>query len=411
MFNRRTFLSTIATSALVGKALGSQIDKKEKAVIWLWLGGGISATEFINPIPNAPVEYRSVTGAITTNSDYLLGGNFEYMARIADKMSPVLSFAHKDASHGTATGWLMNAISYMGKGDGTPQTEPSLGSLISSLTYANSDRGIPSYVKINRIDYDSSAWLNANHSGYEASGEGVKNLKSNIELGRFADRMDIVKNIDKKSEYLYRSWAGTREQAYNIVSGDASKVFEVNREDPRVLDKYRVGKSRLGENLLLARRLIQNGSKFVTIHHGGWDMHADIHRGFNNLAPDVDYSVYTLVRELEQLDMLSNTMIVITSEFSRTPKLNAGLVGQSSVPGRDHWPGVVPLVLIGGELTRGYSIGTTNSLAEYPTSNPFTPKDLACTIFNHFDIDRDTKMTDNQNRPRYLVEEDARLIT
>jgi len=407
--SRRTFVSTLAASSLLGTKLGASVSKGDKSVIWLWLGGGISATEFINPIPSAPIEYRSVTGHVDTKSGYQLGGNFVNLAKISDKITPVRSFAHKDGSHSTATGWVMSGHPYLGLADGSPQKEPSYGSIISALTQPSTPDGIPTYVKVQKIEYDGAVWLGSKHVGYEASGDGVKNLKANVENAQFARRMEMVRLIDRKGDELYKSWSELREQSYNIVIGTASKVFELKQEPQQILNKYNVGKSSLGESLLLARRLVQAGSKFITVHHGGWDMHSDIKVGFDRLAPDVDYSLYTLVQELEMLDLLQNTMIVITSEFSRTPKLNSGL-GASVVPGRDHWPSVVPLMLIGGEYTHGNVVGTTNGLAEYPTSAAFGPKDLTNTIFDHFNLDKRSKITDNTGRPHYFVEEDSRCI-
>lgn len=401
--NRRTFLASIAATAILGDKLGAAIQNSNKSLIWIWLGGGISCTEFYNPIPDAPEEYRSVTGAIGTNSNYMLGGNFTKLATIANKLSPVLSFSHKDSTHHSATHNVMTGYpTLLGSQPGAAQKDPSYGSLISKLTCYCSQQGIPAYVKINPIEYDSSVWVGANHVGYEANGEGVKTLKPNIELDRFRRRLDMVKGFERGSS----DWSDLRTQAFDIVSGQASKAFDITQE-PESLVKYN---SPFGKNLLLARRLVEAGAKFITLHHGGWDMHASIKTGFDGLGPDVDYSIFTLLNDLEAKGLLNDTLVVISSEFSRTPKLNQGLAGISDIPGRDHWSAVSPLVLAGGKYLNKGIIGTTNKNAEYPTSKIYGPNDLMYTIFDHFELDTHTVLHDNSGRPRYLVPENSVII-
>ena len=202
-FNRRDFMKVGGISAALSSvgltdANAANLPTGEKSVVWLWLGGGATHIETFDPKPSAPVGVRSTNGAIMTKGDFVLGGNFLKLAARGDKISVVRSFAHRNSSHRTGTHWVMTGHN---SPDNTPQSmqkEPSYGSIMSSMYGANHPlSGMPTYVKINGITYDGPAWLGGQYKPYEASGEGVENLKTRVENNSFLQRRDLFSGLDK----------------------------------------------------------------------------------------------------------------------------------------------------------------------------------------------------------------------
>ena len=406
-FNRRDFMKVGGISASLASlglsdANAANLPSNEKSVVWLWLGGGATHVETFDPKPMAPVEVRSTTGSVMTNGDFLLGGNFLKMATRGDKIAVVRSFAHSNSSHRTGTHWVMTGHNST---DNTPQSmqqEPSYGSIMSSVYGANHPTtGMPSYVKVNGISFDGPAWLGGQYKPYGASGEGVENLKSRVENNRFLQRRDLVGGLDKlKIENALEIWPDLRKQSFGLILGKASEAFDLKKEPEPSRKKYGGG---LGEQMLLARRLVENGTRFVTIHYGGWDMHSNIAKSLNGRMPPLDHALSTFIDDLYDRGMSKNVLLVVTGEFGRTYRVNKNA-------GRDHWAQLSPLMFSGGDFEMGRTIGESTAKAETPKSDPFGPKDVTATLFSHFGLDPQAQKIDFAGRPRYFVESDARVI-
>ncbi len=158
------------------------------------------------------------------------------------------------------------------------------------------------------------------------------------------------------------------------------------------------GTDAIGKQLLMARRLVEYGSKYVTVHYGGWDMHQNIADSLPNRVGPIDRALSALIKDVWDLGLNDQVMIIVTSEFGRT-SLNPNV-------GRDHWPRLTSLLMSGGQYEMNRAIGT-NDKAYEPTSDVCTPVDLACTIFDHFGISKSLQRTDPFGRPRFLLEHDA----
>ena len=165
-------------------------------------------------------------------------------------------------------------------------------------------------------------------------------------------------------------------------------------EDPRVVDRYGKG---LGEQLLQARRLCEAGCGFVTLQHGGWDMHSTIKQEMDKRGPEIDRAVSALVEDLDQRGMLDNVLLVISGEFGRTPKINGS-------GGRDHWAPLSTLALAGGGLRMGQVIGESAEKADVPKTTAITPQDLMATVFKVLDLDQRIQFTNQAGRPTYMIE-------
>ena len=406
-FNRREFMrvggiSTGLSAIGLSDAHSEILPSNEKSVVWLWLGGGATHIETFDPKPMAPEGVRSTTGSVMTNGDFLLGGNFIKLATRSDKIAVVRSFAHRNSSHRTGTHWVMTGHNST---DNTPQSmqqEPSYGSIMSSIYGANHPTtGMPSYVKVNGISFDGPAWLGGQYKPYEASGEGVENLKSRVENNRFLQRRDLIGGLDKlKIENDLEIWPDLRKQSFGLILGKASEAFDLNKEPETSRNKYGKG---LGEQMLLARRLVENGTRFVTLHYGGWDMHGNIEKSLNGRMPPLDHALSTFIDDLYDRGMNKNVLLVVTGEFGRTYRVNKNA-------GRDHWPQLSPLMLSGGDFDMGRIIGESTAKAETPKSDPLGPKDVTATLFAHFGIDPQAQKIDFAGRPRYLVDSDAKVI-
>jgi uncharacterized protein (DUF1501 family) len=177
------------------------------------------------------------------------------------------------------------------------------------------------------------------------------------------------------------------------VLGRSKEAFDLNREDPRLRDKYGKG---LGEQMLLARRLCEAGCGFVTIHFGGWDMHGQIVAGLKNLCPQVDQAVATFVDDVAQRGLDKRILLVISGEFGRTPRINGSA-------GRDHWAPLSTLAFAHGGLRNGQFVGESNSKVEVPKSTPITPQDMMATIFTVLGIDSDLHYYDQGGRPTPMI--------
>ena len=161
--------------------------------------------------------------------------------------------------------------------------------------------------------------------------------------------------------------------------------------------------SRFGQNLLLARRVIEAGTKFVTVTNDGWDMHGDIAPGMANRVPELDYCLTQFILDLQSRGLLERTLIVVASEFGRTSKINM-------TAGRDHQNSLISLLFAGGNYSHGSRIGSYDDKALSSTSNLYNPFDLTATIFDHFNLDIKHKFVDNIQRPRYITEGETRVI-
>ena len=163
------------------------------------------------------------------------------------------------------------------------------------------------------------------------------------------------------------------QRAYAIVnSPEARAAFDVKAEPDAIRDEY--GRNQAGQRMLLARRLVEAGVRFVTLSYGSWDMHERIRDNMNLVLPTFDQAFATLIRDLERRGLLDSTLVMVSSEFGRTPKINKDA-------GRDHWPKVFSIVLAGGGMKRGLVYGASDSIAAEPADDPLTVEDLATTVY------------------------------
>jgi Protein of unknown function (DUF1501) len=380
---------------------------RNTSVVWLWLGGGPTHVETFDPKMTAPAEFRSTTGAIRTSVPGVeIGATFPRMARVADKMAFVRSFAHNNSGHGGGTHWVMTGYDYPPADNGMGQIKPGLGAILARHRGPNNTRtGLPTYVRMGGILGDGPSWLGSAYGPFDTAGNARNNMNLQVTLDRLNDRRGLLRNFDNINREVDRTGLmqgldSFEVQAFDLLLSRAREVFDVSREEPRIHDMY--GSRGLGQQMLLARRLCEAGVGFVTLHYGGWDMHGDIKTSMERISPNVDQAVSAFVQDIHQRGLENDVLLVITGEFGRTPRVNQGA-------GRDHWAPLSTLALSGGGLRMGQAIGESTAKAETPKSRPITPQDLMATVFHCLGLPRDLHYNDNSGRPTPMIN-NGRLI-
>lgn len=412
MLNRRNFLQVTSSAAVLGSLGIANADtlSSNKSVILVYLGGGPSQYELTSPNPEAIEEYRSVTGVVDTNVAGLqLGGNYHKIATIADKFSIVRSFGHNDASHGSATHYMMTGFERGDRSDDTaPPDFPSRGSVVSALYGPNATNGMPHYIGVGRVYSDGPSWLNKAFSPYENSGDAVRNLSIRIDSTRFSDRKALLRTVAGGALSDRSGNAATLEefqkQVYGLLEGNTKDRFELDKESEGVRQKY--GKSSIGNQLLMARRLVEGGSKFILATQGGFDVHTDILNQHNRLDADLDRALYGLITDLHERGLNKDVLVIVTGEFGRTKLVKSQLPNG----GRNHFPQVTPLILAGGSYNHGQVIGKHDKNATQVVDKKHGPGDLNATIFSFLGIDEKVQKLDNAGRPRYFIPEGSHSI-
>jgi hypothetical protein len=237
---------------------------------------------------------------------------------------------------------------------------------------------------------------------------GELELPGEISLARLENRESLLRTVDRQLAKHETTASGTGIDAYTTQAFDllrspqVRKAFDLAREDPRLRDRY--GRTKHGQSLLLARRLVEAGVRFVcafdheTNGMDNWDTHNDnFGRLKNSLLPPIDQGYGALVTDLAQRGLLESTLVIAMGEFGRTPRLN-------NQAGRDHWPYCYSALLAGGGVTGGAIYGSSDKLGAYPDTDGVTPGDLAATIFWRFGLDPMRELRDLNGRPYRLAE-------
>jgi len=409
--SRRDFLAVGAVPALgltlpgllAGRANSGEtpFSSSKTSVVWLWLNGGPSHIETFDPKPDAPREYRSVTGSVaTTLPGVALGGTFEQLATRMDRLAVVRSFAHQNSGHGGGTHWVMTGYDNRQSDAGGKPTRPSLGSIVARLRGANDpETGMPTYVRQGSIGADGPAYLGASCAPFDPQGPARRNLSVTIKQDRLDDRRSLLSQLDRfqrnaDATGMMEGLDAYEQQAFNLVLGSAPAAFDLSKEDKGVVESY--GKD-LGQQMLVARRLCEAGCGFVTVSFGGWDMHNGIEKGFERRGAMVDRAVAAFLDDVAARGLSERILLVITGEFGRTPRVNRNA-------GRDHWAPLSTLALAGGGLRMGQVVGESSAKAETPRASVVTPQDLAATVLQVLGISPALQVTNFAGRPVTLVE-------
>lgn len=408
--NRRDFLYSGLVGGL-GLSMGdilklqaeSQLTPKAQSVIHIYLPGGVASHETFDPHPMAPSEYRGPLKAIPTSVDGLQFSEYlQQTAKIANKLTVVHSMTHGDAAHERGTSTMFTGYRP------SPALEyPSFGSVVSNQL---GDRNnLPAYVcvpqKLN--DVADSGYLSKAFGPFSlgsdpaALGFKVRDLNSTVSQERFDKRRSILDTVDSHFKYLENSDSlvamdSFYQKAYDLISSPKAKEAFALDKEPQVM-KEAYGMNQAGQRLLMARRLVEAGVRFVSVTYGGWDMHTGIANGMSKQLPQFDQAYATLINDLDQRGLLDSTLVMISSEFGRTPKINKDA-------GRDHWPRVFSVVFAGGGFKRGHVYGSSDATGSDVDSNPLSIENLAATLYTQLGINPEAKLMASGGRPVSIVD-------
>lgn len=414
--------------------------KREKtAVIMVWQPGGLSHIDSYDPKPESGSEYRGPFGLIDTK---VPGLQFTELlprqAAIADKFTVLRSMRQAAGGHPAGSMQLLS-----GDPDTRDKPKPRYPDWMTVANYLRAQQGprqqpLPAYVGINPpLEYNGPAYLGDAYSPFVVSGDpnapnfSVPNigLSDAGEVRRLGRRSTLRQNLDtlERAFDQQRELAALdkfEEQAMTLLTNPQTKVaFDLSREDDRTRDRY--GRNAWGQQLLLARRLVEAGVDVLTTSLNGplcgrvqnWDDHAVNHHVFDAMrfrAEVYDQAVSALIEDLYERGLEKRVLVVVTGEFGRTPKINYAAstgAGNASAPagtmqpGRDHWPRAFSNLWAGGGIETGRFIGATDKRGEDSTERICGPGDFLATIYHHLGIDSSTTLIKDFNgRPTPIVD-------
>jgi hypothetical protein len=404
-----------------GKAVAA-----DKSCIFVLLCGGPSHVDTWDMKPEAPLEYRGPYQPIATRvPGMLLNEMHTRLATLTDHFTLINSMAHPGAisNHFDAMHNLLSGQSEKRVQEGVPDSQPYLSSFIAKH-------------KPSTRNFVSNAWLikcvgppvfcapNLSIGGYLGSAYAPvfvgaadnhpamdnfqpPSIYDPYDEERFEERKSLISQLESTrldTDQRVKDWSDLREKTYDAMTrNEGREAFDLSREPVSVRERY--GMNPLGQNLLLARRMVESGVRIVTVNgwagqaehdkngppSSSWDMHGGnmgMGNAFGNgsygmgfCLPRLDQALAGLFSDLVERGMLKNTLVVVTGEFGRTP-----FVLKQDPPGRQHWPQCFSSILAGAGIAGGKVYGKSNKLGEYPTSNPVRPEEMAATIYHALDI-------------------------
>lgn len=375
-----------------------------KSVIFIYLPGGAAHQETWDPKPYAPVEYRGPMNSIDTNvSGVRFNEKLAKTAKIMDKLTICRSMSHGEAAHERGTHNM-----FTGYRPSPALQFPSMGSVVTHEFGPKNN--MPQYVCIPNQpnEFAGTGYLSSSFApfsvGSDPAAKGFKvrdlNLPGGVDNNRFTRRRSLLDSVNdyfvskEKSDSL-DAVDTFYKQAYDMVSSKASQeAFDLEKEDAKVRDAY--GRNQAGARMLLSRRLVEAGARFVTMTYGSWDMHDRIQTGIDRSLPSFDQAFSTLITDLSDRGLLKSTLVCVCSEFGRTPKINA-------TAGRDHWPKVFSVVMAGGGVKGGHVYGSSDAIASEPEDNPLSVMDWATTMYHCMGIVSDKELMAPGDRPIEIV--------
>jgi len=416
-------LADLARAREVSQAIGTP--QRKTSVILIWLDGGPSHLDTFDMKPDAPAEYRGIWQPKKTKVPGIEVSEFlPEIAKQADKFALLRSLYHDNGDHFTAAHLFLTGRDGP-NGSSQDGHNPSLAAVAAKLAGSRT-AGMPPYVAIPfaasvglQPGYFGGNYLGPEYNPFLAGDPNVPNyqvknlaLESGLTLERLSQRAELRAQFDKlrRDVDLNGTMAGMdkfHQQAYDLVTSPRARAaFDISSETDKLRDHY--GRTELGQSALLARRMVESGVTFVSLHSGGWDHHWDLQPGYDKRWPEVDKAVGALLGDLHDCGLLDTTLVMLCGEFSRTPKMNnggdGGPAGSKGTPGRDHWGNAMTCLLAGGGVKGGRIVGATDSRGERPVENAVTPADLHCTVYHILGIDPEVSFLNHSGRPIPLLD-------
>ena len=420
----------LGTASIFGSAIGlsdlvrageNPLNRNDLSLIYVFLHGGQSHLDTFDLKPDAPAEFRGDFKPIKTKiPGLLMSEHLPKMAAQLDKYSIIRSFRHHNSDHGPADHYMLTGY-FPAAGFNTnlsPNNQrPTAGSIVSKSL--GSRGSVPAYVALPKMHPSGGpSYLGASHAPFVIEADpsspnfSVPDLVPPpvIAANRMNDRRKLLDNVDKYHKALEvqansnaKTISTFRSRAFDLMtSQEAKKAFDIHSEPEKLRDEY--GRHTLGQSCLMARRLTEAGVRCVTIDHSNWDTHdGNFEVLKKTLLPVYDTAISTLFRDLSDRGRLDKTLVVVTGEFGRTPRINKNA-------GRDHWGSAFSVVVGGGGLKPGVVVGKTDARAEKPISDPYGPEDLFATMMYSLGINPKGEFHMPDGRPVGIVN-NGRIIS
>jgi hypothetical protein len=427
---------------------GPRRSASAKAVIFIDLFGGPSQLETFDLKPDAPEKIRGPFRPIACRTPGLLiSEHLPRLAEVSDRYCVVRTMTHPYNDHSGAAHYIQTGrvwhVPVEGGFNPTPRDWPAMGSVVEYLAQnepSGPARKLPAYAvvpnSLGRLQESGQYLRPGEHAGWLGRRYNPlttvvdkKNLQDNpywrdckdeeltfqiegltpsegLRLERMNRRVSLLAQFDAERRLLdrvvrVRDFDRFRHRALALATSEATRrALDTRREEPRLRDRY--GRHLFGQSALVARRLVEAGVRFVTIHYDacdgyGWDSHVHSDDVKNHLMPTFDQGLATLLTDLDQRGLLAETLVVALGEMGRTPLATPRW-------GRGHWSSLFPAVVAGGGIRGSSTYGSSDKDAAHPVDHPVSPESLAATIYHALGISPDLRVPDSQNRPVAIVQ-------
>jgi len=373
---------------------------KAKAVIQIWMWGGPSHLDTFDPKPAAGYDYCGALGKPipTTVDGIVIGELLPLLAKQADKYSIIRSMTHGNNAHESATYWVQT-----GRKPGDRLVFPGVGAVVSSFRgYSGGYTGlIPPYVVLTQLQgrFSEVGFLGPKYAPFATGGDPAQTpfavqgvVAQGITDQRQRDRRDLLHRLDTFGHAVsgaaaLEAFVAAEEQAYELILGDAGKVFDLSQEQDNVREQY--GRNTFGQSCLVARRLVERGVPYVTINSQGWDTHRQHFQTMRQRLPQMDRGMAALLEDLSQRGLLESTIVWWSGEFGRTPRV------QWEAPwngGRGHWGPAFSAVVAGGGFRGGHVVGASDARGEEVRDRPVVPADVLGSMYKLLGVDLTAKL-------------------
>lgn len=400
--HRRLFLKRCAASAF-GVTLPSLLQNdafaaprpaangagfgKAKRVIFLMIGGGLTHIDTFDPKKR---DTKGPGDVVRNSADGEFTSFVPETAKVADKMCVIRSMTAKIGTHREASYFMRTAFKEI-----NTIVHPMLGAWGQQLL-GRSHPILPSTVCVGRDAGYGNGFLPSSMSPLPILDPeaGLQHRTPKGGLAALQDKLTKLNELDRAFREQYpdrniKAYTDFYDDSVRMMGGKDGEAFDLTKEADAIREAY--GKTKFGQGCLLARRLIESGVRFVEVQFGGWDFHKNLDSGLEELAPVLDQSYAQLIRDLDQRGLFRDTLVVLASEFGRTPKISNG--------GRNHHPGAFTSVLAGAGIKGGHIHGATDAEGGKVTEKPVTVGELHATIGWAMGIRPDVQIASPNGRP------------
>ena len=378
------------------KVFSAPLKAKARAVIQIWMWGGPSHLDTFDPKPGAGYDYCGpLKKSIPTNVDGIqIGEMLPKLAQQADKYSIIRSMTHGINAHETAS-YLVQTGHQPGR-----LVYPSAGAVVSVFKgYDHGYKGlVPPYIVLTQPQgrFSEAGFLGPSYKPFSTGGDPGKNpfvvegiIAKGISDKRQGQRRELLHKLNTfgramSQNLLFEKLDQCEDNAYDLMFGDARKLFDLSVEKDDVRDRY--GRNTFGQSCLMARRLVEHGVPYVTINYKGWDTHKQHFQMMQRKLPELDAGFSELLQDLSDRGLLESTIIWWGGEFGRTPKVKWEPPWNG---GRGHYGNCFSTVVAGGGFKGGRVLGSSNEYGTEVASRPVHPPDLLGSMYELLGIDPD----------------------